>query len=336
MTVNVMRMLDNLIVREYDEKGLKRFARIIAGYVATHAVSGQDNPYKVEVETLKGLKGQSTDTDALQISVSMCMFDEEKLIFLGVLCGIEAAELQLKSSHVVNLPVFLTQGNVDTRERVIYGLEKSFDCIIHPLALPDVELKWMSAMWAGLQLSQDRDGDSEEELQETGGDFREESHGRKKKAPKRKKVTKKPEPKRKLEEFKMWFTLPQRDDGGKEPLRHITCTFPMDQIRTIWNEIHSSSDVEFSDNEMERFHGILSQHIKAQTHLDLDKLELRQIALPFLKAAKTGIVRIEKTDHVKVVLRYLTELCQGTMLQADPTLSSATVQYNTTLEWISH
>ena len=72
----------------------------------------------MEVETLKGLKGQSTDTDALQISVSTYMFDEEKLIFLGVLCGIEAAELQLKSSDVVHLPVFLTMGNVDTRERV--------------------------------------------------------------------------------------------------------------------------------------------------------------------------------------------------------------------------
>ena len=41
MTVNVMRMLDNLVVREYDEKGLKRFARVIAGFVATHSVSGQ-------------------------------------------------------------------------------------------------------------------------------------------------------------------------------------------------------------------------------------------------------------------------------------------------------
>ena len=45
MTVNVMRMLDNLVVREYDDKGLKRFARVIAGFVATHAVSGQVNNF---------------------------------------------------------------------------------------------------------------------------------------------------------------------------------------------------------------------------------------------------------------------------------------------------
>ena len=84
---------------------------------------------------------------------------------------------------------------------------------------------------------------------------------------------------------------------------------------------------------MEKFHRILADHVRAQTHLDLDKLELCQIALPFLKAAKSGIVRIEKSDHVKVVLRYLTELCQGNMLQVDPTLSSASVQFSNSMEW---
>ena len=57
---------------------------------------------------------------------------EVKKIFLGILCGIEAAELQLKSNDVVNLPVLLTQGNKDTKEKVIFGLEKCFDCVISP------------------------------------------------------------------------------------------------------------------------------------------------------------------------------------------------------------
>ena len=89
---------------------------MITGYVATHAVSGQDNPYSVEMETLKGLKGTRTDSDAIKISVYTSMMGEVKKIFLGILCGIEAAELQLKSNDVVNLPVFLTQGNKDTKE----------------------------------------------------------------------------------------------------------------------------------------------------------------------------------------------------------------------------
>lgn len=54
MTVNVMRMLDNLVVREYDEKGLKRFARVIAGFVATHSVSGQvkSNPLRNDLNSV--------------------------------------------------------------------------------------------------------------------------------------------------------------------------------------------------------------------------------------------------------------------------------------------
>ena len=122
---------------------------MITGYVATHAVSGQDNPYSVEMETLKGLKGTRTDSDAIKITVYTSMMGEVKKIFLGILCGIEAAELQLKSKDVVNLPVLLTQGNKDTKEKVIFGLEKCFDCVISPLYLPDEELRWMSAMWAG-------------------------------------------------------------------------------------------------------------------------------------------------------------------------------------------
>ena len=90
-------IVDNHVDREFDEKALKRCSRIIAGYVATHSVSGQDNPYKVNMESVKGLRGTSTDSDGIKITVYTSMFDEEKKIFHGVLCGIEAAELQVAS-----------------------------------------------------------------------------------------------------------------------------------------------------------------------------------------------------------------------------------------------
>jgi len=100
----------------------------------------------------------------------------------------------------------------------------------------------------------------------------------------------------------------------------------------VWKHVHSSSDMEFSDNEMEKFHDILRNVIYDNTKIDTDGLELYQITLPFLKAVRSGIIRIDKTNHVKVVLRYLTELCQGNMFQADPTLA-ASVQDNCTMEW---
>ena len=76
---------------------------------------------------------------------------------------------------------------------------------------------------------------------------------------------------------------------------------------------------------------MLRNHIKANFGVNTDKLELIQISLPFFRAHQSGNVRIENSDHVKVVLRYLTELCQGDMLQADPTLA-VTVQDNCTMD----
>jgi len=282
------------------------------------------------------LRGTSTDSDAIKITVSVSMFDEQKIIFIGVLCGIESAELQVKSVDCVNLPVFLTKGNVDTRERVIFGLEKCFDCIISPLSLPDEELRWMSAMWAGLQLHEVEDDMETENSDEN--DFNA-TNTKSDKSKGKSKTKKKPVPKKKKtvsnkpEELKMSFMVPRKDESVKAKIRHITCAFPMNEIRKIWHDIHEGKDVEFSDNEMESFHKILRNTIEAETEINLEKLELIQISLPFLKIGSSGIVRIEKSDHVKVVLRYLTELCQGNMFQADPTLSAASVQDNLTMEW---
>ena len=42
----------------YDEKALKRYSLFLTGQVATHVVSGMENPYKVDITSLKGLKGR--------------------------------------------------------------------------------------------------------------------------------------------------------------------------------------------------------------------------------------------------------------------------------------
>ena len=100
----------------------------------------------------------------------------------------------------------------------------------------------------------------------------------------------------------------------------------------VWKQVHSGNETEFSDNEKEKFHDILRNVVYDNTKIDTDSLELYQITLPFLKAVRSGIIRIDKSNHVKVVLRYLTELCQGNMFQSDPTLA-ASVQDNCTMEW---
>ena len=91
--------------------------------------------------------------------------------------------------------------------------------------------------------------------------------------------------------------------------------------------------MDFTDEAMEKFHKILGTFIKEETSLDLDMLELIQISFPFFKAERSGKVRIERSDLVKVVLRYLTDLCQGDMFQVDPTLAAQTND-NCTMDWV--
>ena len=83
---------------------------------------------------------------------------------------------------------------------------------------------------------------------------------------------------------------------------------------------------------MESFHQTIGNIIKAESGLDLDKLDLIQISFPFLKAERSGKVMIERCDQVKMVLRYLTELCQGDMQQVDPKLAAQT-EKNCTMDW---
>ena len=96
------------VEREYDQQHLNNLAKLINRYVATHSVSGEENPYSVEISTMKGLKGVRTDSHALSVSVITTMMDEEKRIFLGIICGVETAQLNLRSEDCVNLPLFLT------------------------------------------------------------------------------------------------------------------------------------------------------------------------------------------------------------------------------------
>jgi len=310
---NIMRMsLERNVEREYDEQELKRVARMVTSYVATHSASGEDCPYRVEVVTMKGMKGIRTDSHALSLSVYTNMMEEEKRIFLGILCGVETAELQLRSEDCVNLPVFLTQGNMDTRERVIYGLEKYFDCQISNLALPQLELRWMAAMWAGLQV---RDANQDENSEDAA-------------------VKKSAGSKAAREELRMTYGVGlAQEPGQKQKIRHVTCVFPMGEIREIWKDIHPDEDTEFSDDAMENFHKTIGTYINEETGLDLEKAELIQISLPFLKAERSGKMMIERCDQVKMVLRYLTELCQGEMFSVAPTLAAQT-QKNWTMDWV--
>merc|ERR1711874_40846 len=104
-------------------------------------------------------------------------------------------------------------------------------------------------------------------------------------------------------------------------IKHMTLRMPAEQVKELWLALHEESETEFTATEMEAFHRCLGIHLSSLFNIDFTKLSLVQISLPFFQAHQSGHIRIEAEEHVKVVLRYLTELCEGDMLCADPTLS---------------
>lgn len=328
----------------YDKATFKKYARVIQGYVIKDQVNATDMPNKVELSQVKGLRGSRNDRDAIKITVTSNCGEESREVFVGVLCAIEAAELQIKSKKATSLPVFLTRGSVDVTDRVIFGLEKCFDCVVAPLVLPDSELSWMSAMWAGLEVKAASDHTDPPEQDENSQPNIPKKRGRPSKDKSKNQTSNSDNDKAKAaskpsnktaprEEIKLGYVLPNdlcEDKEGK--IQHLTVSLPSHQVKQLWEALHEEGEAEFTAQELEHFHKSLSLHLKNLFSIDFNKLKLARISLPFFQAQESGKIRVENEAHVKVVLRYLTELCQGNMLSADPTLSIGQTD-NATMEW---
>ena len=99
----------------------------------------------------------------------------------------------------------------------------------------------------------------------------------------------------------MTFEVPSSlSKEAREKIRHLTLSFPAEQLKKVWDGVHQGGDSEFTEIEMETFHILLRNHIRTNFGVNTDQLELIQISLPFFKAHHTGKVRIENADHVKV------------------------------------
>jgi len=139
---------------EYDEGTLKRYAAVIRSFMDN---SDRDDAFKVKMSPLQGLRGSRNDRDALKIEVTSAHNKGRRVLFIGILCGVETVELQISSTDSTVLPVLLTSGNLDLTERVIHGLSKCFDTVISPLLFSDYELQWVAALWTGLSKGEEDD-----------------------------------------------------------------------------------------------------------------------------------------------------------------------------------
>jgi len=257
---------------------------------------------RVAITPLPGLRGTRFDREALQVTVRSEMEGKEVGAFTGVLCGTEVKELNLRHGSAVSLPVFLTQGSGEVTEQVVAGLERCFDCVVGRLHLPPTELQWMAAMWAGIRLGDLKDREEETEEEFSGNEVMKLVYG----PP---------------------AALLARHPALRQQVSAITFEFPADKMRAIWRACREEgSSGEFTQREMEAFHASIGEHLRQAYSIRVEKLDLEQVQLPFLKATAAGRVLFQAVEQVRTVMRYLTGLSQGEVQAANPTLATTEVE----------
>merc|ERR1711936_1018779 len=88
---------------------------------------------------------------------------------------------------------------------------------------------------------------------------------------------------------KMTFEVPKSlSEEASQRIRHLTLSYPAQQLKQVWDGVHRGGDSEFTEEEMETFHKMLRNHIKTNFGVNTDQLELVQIYLPFFKADSSG------------------------------------------------
>ena len=145
---------------------------------------------------MKGLRGNREDSDGFKISCSKKENGEIcKIYFLAV----HSREIHLKSSVTV-LPICLSNGLESLIQKILLVLEREFDCVICPLRLKHLDLKWMCALWSGV-------------IENTiEVDINHKKH----------------------QVMKLRYELPEQLQ--RKGVDHIDVKFMADQIRTVWNE----------------------------------------------------------------------------------------------------
>lgn len=95
----------------------------------------------ISVEKVPGLRGNREDHDSLKILLT----DPDVTIYF---LSVNSQEFTLKSEVAV-FPLVISVGLEKIVENVLLMVERLFDCVIYPLHLTSIDLKWMSALWCG-------------------------------------------------------------------------------------------------------------------------------------------------------------------------------------------
>ena len=177
--------------------------RRLSYLLATHLeLEGSPDEVSFPVEIVKGFRGNREDADGLMITIqkrSESKPDELKDVCKIYFLAVHSQEVHL-TSPVNVLPLCLAQGPENLVQKILLIMQRQFDCVIYPLNLEPLDLKWMCALWSGTEANTVEVDENFEKHQIT----------------------------------KLRYQLPK--NLQKNGVDHIDVKFTADQIRAVWNE----------------------------------------------------------------------------------------------------
>lgn len=285
------------------DSNLKTLAAFIKAQLCSEdSVLNPGDELKVSVIFMKGLRGNREDSECIKLTIDRVVLGQEKCpLFTAYFLSVDSKEMGTKTPVKV-LPLCLSSAaDEKISDLTFLCLEKRFDCVIYPLQLEEIDLKWMAALWSGTQRTEPVAVEGDRQEEEAGNNNNNNNDSK--------------------DMVKFRFRLPQ--ELSNCGLDTIDVKFNGGQIRQFWNSITSGYRTEMSPEDMETFHRALRSHVRKELGINLDVLELANIYLPSLSAARTGHVRMERVDKIKTVLGFLTTLCQNDVVSANPRLGIA-------------
>jgi len=304
-----------------------------------------ETTFNVSIEVVKGLRGNREDAESLKFSVGLTTrkelkkgrrgkkkkkaaehVDSEKHLLTAYLLAVDSAEMTGLSSRLMEttrvLPCCLVNGDPTILSALFKALEKRFDTIIYPMDFLPEHLQWMLAMWSMLEKTEPKHKQSPAEVSVEAANNADPSSSLMPPPP--------PPPPLPSEDATVHLTYvtPEQVEG----IRQLNLQFPRKVMAGIRRRAFAGDHV--TDAEVDSFNSILEHEIGCSLKFSLsgngsgNGCDLVHIQAPAfsckaaLSSSGAGQIRMERADKVKTVLCYLTELCQGSVRNPYPKMST--------------
>lgn len=260
----------------------------------------------VKVDDLKGLRGNAHDAAALSVSVTAKRNEKakERSLMKLFLLAVESTELKdLNFQVFTSLPCCLVQGEVRVIEVAFDILQKMFDCYISRVHFEDKHFKWMLTFWGWVpdvpELDNIKENLDKNDPKEIDDDDASKSN----------------------HEVVIGYGFDA--DVGCQELTCMELSIKHSHLRKMWNRYFQQDGKEsITEHDIQTFNQFITDLIRNTYGVLTEFCHIKQLTLPLISVKDSGKFKINRSDRVKAVLSFLTEICESGMTDTPyPSLS---------------